>query len=82
VDIHEYLSFVRVILDIEECMHIAIGNTLSQTAQKRFLSWLARIHKDYLVVVLANVDVAISKSKKNNNEEKSIEKSIVGSNWS
>lgn len=60
VDIHDYLSFVRVIMDIEECVHVGWGADMSSAQTKRFLEWAKTHQHEYVIVCLGNIQIVPS----------------------
>jgi hypothetical protein len=72
------LPFLAVISDKERILHIGIGKNISQTKMKEIISLITHYHKEWVSILLTNIE--LSPDTKKNNEQDQITKAIATSN--
>lgn len=66
------LPFIRVIMDVEEYIHIGIGPQVSDIKKKSLLTWIKKNITDHNIVLLTNIELSETTKKTKNNEQKEI----------
>lgn len=71
------LPFIRMILEVEEYIHIAMGAQLSEDKKKALLMWIKKNISDYNIVLLTNIELLETKKKSIVKEEKEMAEIIT-----
>lgn len=71
------LPFIRVIMEIDQILHIGIGPQTSQTDKERLYTWIKKHISEYVIVCLQNITIQNIKSTKKADEQKKIAKMII-----
>lgn len=71
------LPFIRVIMEMDQILHIGIGPQMTQTDRKRLCTWIKKHISEYVVVCLQNITIQDTKNTKKTDEQKKIAKMII-----
>lgn len=71
------MPFLAVISDRERILHIGIGKNISQTKMKEIISLITHHHKEWVSILLTNIE--LPPNTKKNNEQNQITKAMATS---
>lgn len=71
------LQFIKVIMQVEEYIHIGIGSQISDNKKKALMIWIKKNISEYNIVLLTNIELLKTKKNSINKEEKEISDSIT-----
>ena len=71
------MQFIKVIMQVEENIHIGIGSQISDNKKKALMIWIKKNISEYNIVLLTNIELLKTKKNSINKEEKEISDSIT-----
>lgn len=71
-NITKQLPFIRVIMEVEEYVHLSLGPQVSDIKKKSLLTWIKKNITDHNIVLLTNIEISEPTKNNKTNEQKEI----------